>query len=80
MTFESFIQFANEFGLPWALLIAVSIAYWLEVRDRKNNTVPKDIFQNAQDRHGEIIENQHDIIGALAQLVELVKIALFGKE
>jgi hypothetical protein len=70
---------ATTQGFGWALLLAVSVAYWLEVQDRKKNTVDKALYLAEKERSNAILDNQVSMSGAQAQLTELVKIALFQK-
>jgi len=72
----AFTSFANEFGLAWALLLAVGVAYWMEIQDRKKNTVPKDMYIAQQERCNTILENQVASAGAMNQLTELVRFVL----
>jgi hypothetical protein len=76
MGFADFISFANRFGLPWAFLVAVSVAYWLEIQDRKKNSVPLSLYSATVKRVDDLFDGQATTATALYSLVELVKLAL----
>ena len=76
---KEFLSIADQYGLSWAMLIAVAIAYWLEVRDRNKTSVPISWVMKQEEHYNTILENQGKIIEAIAIIGTLVKAVLFGK-
>ena len=71
-----FTTLADHYGLPWALLVAVCVAYWMEVQDRKKNSIPLTVFLKSDERTNALLEGQIQIAGTIAQLSDLVRLSL----
>lgn len=71
---------ATQDGIAWALLLAVGVAYWLEIQDRKKNTVPLSWVEDQKARCDSILDNQAKMGGSISQLTELVKLALYQRK
>lgn len=78
-TISDILTLSNQYGIAWVLVIALGIAYYLEVKDRKNNTIPIALFEYERDRNNMVIENDNKIIGILEKLVEMTRLALNRK-
>lgn len=52
---DDFVMFAQEFGLPWAVAIALGIALFRQVQYERKSTVPRDMYDKEDTRHHEEI-------------------------
>lgn len=74
MEWNIFFTFAKTYGLPYALMVAVAIAYWFEVRDRNKNTVSIDLYKDQSEHCDEVHAVLSNHTASLEKLVELVRI------
>lgn len=80
MSLTDFARFAGEFGIGWAVIIALAIAYWLEVQDRKKNCVQKELYSDLQCKVDKIISDQNKLVSSIETVANLVKVAIFGSK
>lgn len=70
---EQFFQAANEFGLPWALALALLWMLREQLKHEREDTVPRSVFETEQQQHAEqhgecrdAMSDMHASVNALA--------------
>jgi hypothetical protein len=67
---EQFTEFAQEFGLPWAIALALGVALWRQVQYERKSTVPRDMYDREESRHhDDVIPTLKATTGTLEELV-----------
>ena len=67
---DQFIGFAQEFGLPWAITIALGIALFQQMQYERKSTVPREMYDREDARHhDEILATLKTNTDVLSELV-----------
>lgn len=82
-----FAEFAREFGLPWAIVIALAVALWSQMQYERKHTVPKELYLGEEKRHHDdlapvldnLVKGFTEIVSAFQRLELLLQERLVRK-
>jgi hypothetical protein len=88
---NAFIKFANEFGLPWAFVVAEGVIIWRLFQHLNKNTVPRDVlaifekqttqqFSAITEGLNEVVKTVAGVVNTLERVSLLVSLSRHGGE